>query len=224
MLNNSKIKAVIFDFDGIIVNTQVYHWVAWKKTLSKYGVALDETDNLVTRGADRRDVLLSLLKLHNIIWKESKIQKVLKEKNEFYKFLISDINKVELLPETFFLIKWLRKHGFKVGIATLSKNAILIIKKIEIEKYFDVIVDPETVLKVKPDPEVFFKAAALLGLNSWECLGIEDSQIGIDAINAAFMASLAIDYNNNIQDARLTISSTKELSPQLFLDFIKSYK
>ncbi len=223
MKNKTKIKAVIFDFDGIIVNTQAYHWVAWRKTLSKYGVILDETDNLITRGLDRREVLLGLLELHQLNWTEIKIEKVLYDKNEFYKFLISDINKVELLPETFIFIKWLKKNGYKTAIATLSKNSLAIIKKLDIEQYFDVIVDPETIDKTKPDPEVFFKATKLLGLNPWECVGIEDSQIGINAINAAFMASLAIDYNNNIIGATWAITSTKELSSQLFLNFIKIF-
>ena len=139
----------------------------------------------------------------------------MEEKNEKYLTLLNDLNEAHILEGIKGFIIALKEEKFELAVASASKNAPLILKKIGLYKYFDIIVDPSSV-RGKPFPDIFQKGAELLELNINECVGIEDSSAGIDAINDAGIFSIGIGDKEILGKADVVLKSTKLLS----LDFI----
>jgi beta-phosphoglucomutase len=131
-------------------------------------------------------------------------------KNEYYKELIQQITPEDLLPGIETLLKDLKAAGIKAALASASRNAGTIIRQLQVEDMFDVITDPGQLKKGKPDPEQFFMAAELLKIPTRNCVGVEDAQAGIDAINGAGIFSVGVgDY---LMNADWKCSSTEELT------------
>ena len=114
------------------------------------------------------------------------------KKNATYRKLIRTITPAHLLPGMGALLAQLRAHGIRTALASVSHNAAEIVKRLGIEKDLDFIVDPRDVVKGKPDPEVFFRAAEALGIPNDCCAGIEDARPGIQAIKEAGMFAVGI--------------------------------
>lgn len=221
MNDNRKIKAVIFDFDGVIANTDLYHFIAWKKSVRIIDLNIDQSIQKNLRGLTREATLLQILKLNDKKISKQEFEDVLLLKNKLYNEFIFDISIDDVLPGIIDFLSWLQKNNFKIAMASISKNAEKIIKNIGIYKYFDVIVDPTKIEKIKPEPEIFISASKLLEIKPWECIGIEDSQVGIDAINSSLMISIGIDFHGDLQNCFSNLGSTKELTPEYFSNLIK---
>jgi len=86
----------------------------------------------------------------------------------------------------------LKEKNMKIGLASASQNARTILSNLKLTHYFDVIVDAKDLIKPKPDPEIFARAADALGFYPEECTGVEDAKAGIEAINAAMMKAVGI--------------------------------
>lgn len=221
----NSIKAVIFDFDGVIANTDLYHFLAWKKAVRKIGINMDPSIQDRLRGLTREDTLKKILKIFNVDISEKQFNEITELKNQLYKeYFDEDVSIQDVLPGILVFLKYLKENNYKVGLASISKNAETIIEKIGIREYFDVIVDPSTVEKVKPQPDIFLMAARLLNVRPWECVGIEDSQVGVEAINSSMMRSICIDFHNSLSMCSLKLNSTQQLTPERFLKFINEYK
>lgn len=215
------IKAVIFDFDGVLANTDLYHFIAWKKAVRLIGINMDQSIQHLLRGLTREATLEKILSIFEKKITQEEFIAVTKEKNKLYKKFIEEVTIDEVLPGIIDFLKWLKKNGYKTGVASISKNSGSIIKNIKLDKYIDVVVDPETIEHIKPAPDIFITAAKMLDIKSWECIGIEDSQVGIDAINSSLMLSIGIDFHNDLERCSLKLNSTAELTPERFLEFIK---
>ncbi|CEH34101.1 HAD-SF-IA-v3: HAD hydrolase, family IA, variant 3 [Romboutsia lituseburensis] len=108
-------------------------------------------------------------------------------------------------------LKYLKENNIKVALASASKNAPLILDKLELRDYFEVIVDPSSVKQGKPAPDIFLEGARLIGLNPNDCIGVEDSEAGVIAINDSNMLSIGIGSEENLNHADVVIPSTKIL-------------
>ena len=208
-------KGIIFDLDGVIVDTAPFHYLAWKETAEKLGIKIDEEFNETLKGIDRYNSLQRILNFENVALSETEKEKFMEEKNEKYLTLLNDLNEAHILEGIKGFIIALKEEKFELAVASASKNAPLILKKIGLYKYFDIIVDPSSV-RGKPFPDIFQKGAELLELNINECVGIEDSSAGIDAINDAGIFSIGIGDKEILGKADVVLKSTKLLS----LDFI----
>ncbi len=221
-MNNRKIEAVIFDFDGVLANTDLYHFIAWKKAIRKAGINLDPSVQGEIRGLTREATLKKILSIFDKEINSKLAEEIQDDKNTLYKELINDVTKEEILPGIVDFLKYLKENDYKIGVASVSKNSETIIKNIGLSKYIDVIVDPDTVREMKPSGEIFVAAAKLLGVTPWKCVGIEDSQVGIDAINNSFMQSIGIDFHGGgLTNCGLKLRTTALLTPKVFEDFIK---
>lgn len=226
-MTNTKtnvIKAVIFDFDGVLANTDLYHFIAWKKAVRLIDINMDQSIQHKLRGLTREATLSKILEIFNKEISENKFQEVMKEKNKLYKTFLKEVTIDDVLPGIIDFLSWLKENNYKTGVASISKNSGAIIKNIGLDKYIDIIVDPETIQHIKPEPDIFIMASKLLNIRPWECIGIEDSQVGIDAINSSLMLSIGIDFHNDLERCSLKLKSTAELTPDRFLNFIKELK
>lgn len=213
------IKAFIFDLDGVITDTAEYHYLAWKKTSDLLGIPFDKEFNENLKGVSRMASLEKILERankQNELSEDEKL-KLATDKNEFYKQLIQKVTKNDLLPGIEQLLKKLRRENIKIGLASASKNAMTVIKGLQVGDYFDFIADAAKCENSKPAPDIFIMAAEGLGVEPEYCVGIEDAEAGIEAINAAKMFSVGVGEAESMKNADIIVTSTAELN----LEYIK---
>lgn len=187
-----KYKGVIFDLDGVICSTDHYHYLAWKALADRLGAYFDETINNRLRGVSRMASLEIVLERYDGELSEEEKLAAAEEKNNTYRELLKQMSPADLAPEVKATLDWLRAQGLLLGIGSSSKNTKFILERIGLGGYFDAISDGTNITRSKPDPEVFLKGAAFLGLEPKDCLVVEDAKAGIEAALAAGMDAAAI--------------------------------
>ncbi len=171
------IKGFIFDFDGVIVDTNKYHFDSWKKSLSFFNIDFNEKIYNKIKGLSRKNSLEILTYNNDQILENQKIE-LLKKKNDIFLDLIKNLTSNDLMPGVKdFIYNFKKTH--KIGVASSSKNANYILKKIKCNHFFDVIVDSNIVQESKPNPKVFLKCADFLNLKPEHCIVFEDSKNGL---------------------------------------------
>lgn len=176
-----KYKAVIFDLDGVICHTDMYHYQAWKQIADELGIYFDEEINNRLRGVSRMESFEIILELYEgTMSLEDKVVYTTR-KNEAYKELLKNMSPADLSPEVKETLDGLRAKGLKLAIGSSSKNAGVILERLGLDGYFDAVSDGNNITRSKPDPEVFVKAAQLVGEASGDCLVVEDAKAGLEA-------------------------------------------
>ncbi|MFD1163849.1 beta-phosphoglucomutase [Hwangdonia seohaensis] len=208
---------IIFDLDGVIVDTAKYHFLAWKHLADDLGFEFTETHNELLKGVSRVRSLEILLDIGNIKLSEEKKQEILISKNEDYLSYITKMGPEEILPGVTALLDTLDGLGIQYVLGSASKNATLILKKVNLFERFIGIVDGNSVSKAKPDPEVFLLGAKMLKLKPEKCIVFEDAIAGVEAANAANMISIGIGDKQTLQKADFNFKDLTEISS----DFIK---
>ena len=208
------IQGVIFDLDGVITDTAHLHFLAWKALGDSLGVEITLELNEGLKGLGRQETLTLILKEAGLYdqYTETERQALADRKNRTYVASLESLGPQDLLPGIGDCLKDLKKRGIKIGLASSSQNAGLIIKKLGLEPYFDAMVDPRSLSKGKPDPEIYLKAAAALGLSPAKCAGVEDARAGIEAIRAAGMTAIALGQSLEQVPADYHLSSTRDLA------------
>lgn len=203
-----KIKAVIFDLDGVIVTTDDCHYRAWKQIADEENIYFDREINERLRGVSRLGSLNILLERAEKEYSDEEKCVLMQKKNEQYIKLIRSLSVDDILPGVMNNLVRLKDNGIRIAIGSSSKNAPIILKQIGLENYFNAVSDGNNISRSKPDPEVFVAAADMLGIGYEECLVVEDADAGILAGKAAGMKTLAI---NKAQGGDYTASSLAEI-------------
>ena len=188
----ARIKALLFDLDGVIVSTEKNHFEAWRETASKLGIPFSEHDNEALKGVNRLDSLKQILKLGNKTVSAEEFESLLVFKNDMYLDSITTLSKDDLLPGVHALLLQAKSMGVKIGLGSSSKNAPMILTRLGITDLFDVIIDGNGVTHPKPDPEVFLNGAKALALAPSDCLVFEDASSGIAAAKAGGFIAIGI--------------------------------
>ncbi len=206
-------QAVIFDLDGVIVDTAEYHYQGWKKLADELGVPFDRQANEKLRGVPRRESLLLLLG-HNP--GEEKIREYTDRKNGYYLDLVQTLKPGDVLPGAGELIGGLKRAGFRIALASSSKNARLVLSKIQMTEAFDAVVDGREIQRGKPDPELFLLSARRLDAEPARCVVVEDAESGIEAAIAAGMHHLGIGDAKNLPRAERVVAGLAEVGVEDF--------
>lgn len=185
-------RAVIFDLDGVICFTDQYHYQAWKQLADKIGVYFDEQINGRLRGVSRMDSLDIILERADREYSGEEKAQMAEEKNAIYVRLLENMTPADLSAEVKETLDELRNRGYLLAIGSSSKNTKKILKQIGLENYFDAISDGTNITKSKPDPEVFLKAAEMLGKLPEDCLVVEDAMAGIEAASRGGFKSAGV--------------------------------
>ena len=153
------IQGVIFDLDGVITDTAHLHFLAWKALGDSLGVEITLELNERLKGLGRQETLTLILKESGLYDKytETERQALADRKNRTYVASLESLGPQDLLPDIGDCLRDLKKRGIKIGLASSSQNAGLIIKKLGLEPYFEAMVDPRSLSKGKPDPEIYLK-------------------------------------------------------------------
>jgi beta-phosphoglucomutase len=199
MKTNNNLKGLIFDLDGVLVSTEHNHFLAWQKTARLLGIDFSEKENENLKGISRVDSLRHILKLGNTVVSDREFNELLEFKNESYIESIKALSQQNCLKGVVTTLINAKEKGLKLAVGSSSKNAKHILKLIEIEEFFDVVIDGNMVENLKPNPEVFLKAAEELGLETSDCLVFEDASSGIQAAKAGGFTAVGVG-NENIKE------------------------
>lgn len=195
------IKGLIFDLDGVVVNTAVYHFQAWNRLANSLGFEFTEEDNERLKGVSRMESLNILLEIGGLTLPTKEKLRLASVKNEWYKEFINQMTASEILPGVTNFIDLVKSHGYQTALGTASRNAPLILERIGMQKTFDAIIDGNHVTKAKPDPEVFLKASAALNLEPSQCVVFEDAIAGLEAAHRAGMKCIGVGDQKTLTEA-----------------------
>lgn len=196
MLQYSYMKAVLFDFNGVIIDDEHLQEEAIRVALDGSGYTLSK-DEFIAHfvGRSNLDGFASFVSAGDV-------SELLDRKRKVYSSLLSD--KIPIIPEVIGFARRLHSRGFLLAIVSGSpKHEILdILDRMEIAKLFSVIISSDDVSKGKPDPEGYLLAAESLGVSSNKCVVIEDSPAGLEAAKRAGMKSIAINSTHSFSQLK----------------------
>ena len=210
----AQLKGVIFDLDGVLVDTAALHYLAWKAVSDEHGLAFDRDVNKGLLGVSRAASLEVILKHNGVDWPSERKQEVLKKKNEIYKESLKTLTSASLLDGVEPMLHSLRKNGIKIALASASRNARTVCDRLGILSLFDAISDVEKAQLPKPEPDLFLNAASMLGEYPSDCLGVEDALAGIEAIKKAGMKAVAVSLETTLAD--ICVAESRALNLELF--------
>lgn len=205
-------RGVIFDLDGVIVDSAKYHYQAWRRIANLLGFDFTEEQNEALKGVGRVESLQHILRWGEV-YKSEKEQTELRDiKNQWYLELISDMGTDELLPGVKQMMDDLKDVGVKIALGSASKNSRNILKAVELISYFDSIIDGTKTTRSKPDPQTFTMAAEELQLPIEDCVVIEDSQKGLLAAKRGGFDTIGIGDADHLEANVITVPDIAHLN------------
>jgi beta-phosphoglucomutase len=206
MTNN--IQAVIWDLDGVIIDSADEHRRAWQRLAREEGRVMTDADFWTTFGKRNDDILASL-------WGNLPPEEVLAlsdRKEMYFRELIRDT--AAPLPGAIELMRELHDSGYAQALASSTpvENIQLISDVLVLKRYLSILVSGETVARGKPAPDIFLKAAAELHTDPKICLVIEDAIAGVEAAHAAGMRCIAVAGNRDLPGLRKAELMVKDLT------------
>lgn len=185
-----ELKGVIFDLDGVLVNTVELHYHAWKQMFGELGIVYDSNDRDRFRGVHQRQILLT--KAHEHRLSEAQISHYLARKDNHYRRLLADARDEIVHAPVIALLHEARAHRLRIGLASSSTNARLVLEIAGLRPLFDAVADGFTVCRNKPAPDIFVWVAGALDLNPEEIVVLEDGSAGVQAARSAGMFVVGI--------------------------------
>lgn len=207
---SNSIQAVIWDLDGVIIDSADEHRQAWQRLAREEGVSVTDADFWATFGKRNDDII-------PVFWgtlPPERLQELANRKETYFRELIRKT--AAPLPGTMELMRGLHEAGFAQALASSApiENIKLISDVLGLEKYLSVLVSGETVARGKPAPDIFLKAAKELGIDPAHCVVIEDAVAGVQAAHAAGMRCIAVAGNRDLpglREAELMVKSLTEV-------------
>jgi beta-phosphoglucomutase family hydrolase len=188
----NKVKAVIFDLDGTLVDSEPNYSEADDKMLAEYGIAeLDTEMKNKYVGIGTKEMMEDIKKIYHI---NESIANLVAKKNKYYLEIAK--KNTPVFPEMHKFLKFLKSNNYPLALASGSSPEIIdtVLTITKLKEYFDVVLSAEQVENGKPAPDVFLEAAKQLGVASENCLVVEDSQPGVEAAKNASMYCMALPY------------------------------
>ncbi len=186
------IRGLIFDLDGVLVHTDVLHYQAWKALAGRLGLPFTQEQGDRCRGISRMGSLEILLENSGRTYTDQEKLRMAEEKNDGYRALLQGLTPGDVPEGTAETLEELRRRGYRLALASSSKNAGLILARTGLDALLDQVVDGNQISRSKPDPEVFLRAARLLELPPEDCVGVDDALAGVESARAAGMTAAAI--------------------------------
>lgn len=194
------LKGIIFDMDGVLINSEPFHFEVWKETLRRRGICIDYEIYKPCIGSTIDFLMQIFHDNYNVDLNDTDL---IREMKEIKQEMIEQKGYPPLIPYVKELLAELAGKGYKIAVASSSPQYYIeeVTKYWDIQKYFDILVSGEGVEHPKPAPDVFLKAAHMLGVLPDECLVVEDSENGSRAAKAAGMVCMAyLNQDSGKQD------------------------
>lgn len=221
------ISAIIFDMDGVIVDSEPVHYDIETSVMTELGISITEKEYHAYVGRTAMDMWTDLIDRFKL---DISVEEVIQKSRAMYHHRLHYTDQPHAIDGTVALIKGLHEMGKKLVLASSStlENIHLVIGKHQLSQYFDQIVGGDEVTCGKPDPEIFNLAATRVKTLPSQCLVIEDSRNGVAAAKAAGMR--CIGFNNPsspgqlLYDADLVVTDMSELTAHNIFDILQKVK
>ncbi len=215
------IKAIIFDMDGTIVDTEPVQFEAFKEIVAEIDIELTKERFKSMMGVSTKQNMINLLKENNLDT-EPFVEELVNKKEIIYLEKVKD----KIKPKSCAVekIKELKQQGYKIAIASSSimQEINLISKSLNIRKFIDAYVGGDSMEKSKPAPDIFLKAAELMNVKPNECIVIEDSSTGYEAALNADMKCIVVPSTvfkqSNFKKAFKVLDTLCELNMEMIQD------
>lgn len=207
-------KGVIFDMDGVIIDSEPIHVKLEKEILEEAGGDYSQIKPTDFMGTTDAELWRTLKERFHLTFSVEELIHIKRER------FIANLDQIPLVDHVLAFMATLRARGYKLGLASANnKRAVEAVKdRFGLAKFIDVFIHGELVAKGKPDPEIFLVAAREMGLKPEDCLVIEDTRNGVLAAKRAGMKCIGFrNKNSGAQDlsaADLIVSSYQELTPE----------
>lgn len=206
------LKACIFDLDGVIVDTAIYHYKAWRRLANSLGFDFTEEQNEELKGISRVESLKIILNWGSIRKTDEEMEQLATQKNNWYVAMIKEMTPAQILPGAKEFLDDVKANSYLIALGSASKNSELILTQIGLTRYFDVLIDGNKVAKSKPDPEVFLVAAKELNVKPEECVVFEDAIAGVQAAKNGNMKVIGIGDKTILKIADLVVNGLDEMT------------
>ena len=215
------LKAVLFDLDGVLVDSHYLHYKSWKMLAEYLKLELTQTQADAFRGMAREECMRVMFEEfnHQKAPNFSEINRLTTMKNDWYLDILNNAQQDELvLPGAIELLEELNKKGVRSLVASGSKNAKQVIECAKLSAYFYDVIDRHDIKNTKPDPEIFLLALKRSEANANEVVGVEDALLGIESLKAANLKSIGIGEYANTAD--LHLKNIQELNYELMCNLL----
>ncbi|HYV55607.1 MAG TPA: HAD family phosphatase [Chitinophagaceae bacterium] len=212
------IQTVIFDMDGVIIDSEPVYFKIDKEMFEELNIAVSFEEHSTYVGTSSQNMWDAIIKKHGIPGDPGKLMR--KEYNLYMDYLVN-ANDLQPIDGVMELINGLHENNFKLILASSSRMEIIdiILKKFKLSDLFIAKVSGSELAHSKPHPEIFLRSAQLAGSEPKECIVIEDSKNGVAAAKAAGMKCIGFlnpsSGHQNLKDADRVIQSFKELNADL---------
>jgi len=210
----NRSKAVLWDMDGTLVNSEELHWISWRNTMAKEGVVITREQFLSTFGQRNDSIVPAWL---GCAATAERIGRIADAKEELYRHLVRRVGVAPELGVATWLDR-LKKHGWQQAIASAAPRANIdaVLEALSADHVFQSIVSAEDVHRGKPDPEVYVLAASRVGVPAERCIVVEDAGAGIEGARRAGMRSIGVSHNGKVLHADVVVESLERLEPDAF--------
>ncbi len=183
------LKAVLFDFDGVIADTLTYHVDAWQRVFADYGVRIAAEDVYLLEGQLAENIGRQLARQKGLALDDATLAQLVRQKRMIY----NQITRAQVYPNARHAIEFLKQHRIKIALVTGSiRKNIEPVTGNEFLALFDVMIFGDEVANTKPHPEPYLTAAKKLQVAPKDCLVIENAPMGIRAAKLAGMVCVAL--------------------------------
>jgi len=210
----NRSKAVLWDMDGTLVNSEELHWISWRNTMAKEGVVITREQFHSTFGQRNDSIVPAWL---GCAATAERIGRIADAKEELYRHLVRRVGVAPELGVATWLDR-LKKHGWQQAIASAAPRANIdaVLEALSADHVFQSIVSAEDVHRGKPDPEVYVLAASRVGVPAERCIVVEDAGAGIEGARRAGMRSIGVSHNGKVLHADVVVESLERLEPDAF--------
>ncbi len=216
----SVCRAVLWDMDGTLIDSEEFHWISWREAMANEGIAITREQFLSSFGQRNDSILPQWL---GAAATPERIARIADAKEELYRDLIRK-HGIEPLPGVLKWVRQLHEQGWLQAIATAAPraNVEVIIEALGAANRFQGIVSAEDVRKGKPDPEVYLIAASRVGAPPDRCVVVEDAVAGVEGAHRAGMRSIGVSHNGKHLPADVVAKSLDLLDPDTFEKLLQS--
>ena len=210
----STVRAVLWDMDGTLIDSEEFHWISWRDTMRKEGIPITREQFLATFGQRNDSILPQWL---GVAATPERIERIATAKEKEYRDLVRQ-HGMTPLPGVATWLQRLHETGWLQAVASAAprENIDVVLEALSAKQLFQAIVSAEDVHHGKPDPEVFQLAASRLGAPAARSIVVEDAVAGVEAARSAGMHSIGVSRDGKHLPADIIVQSLEQLDTKAF--------
>jgi beta-phosphoglucomutase family hydrolase len=207
-------RAVLWDMDGTLIDSEEFHWISWRETMAKEGIAITREQFLSSFGQRNDSIVPKWLGATST---PERAERISNAKEEFYRQLVRTEG-MKPLPGVASWLQRLHEQGWLQAVASAAPraNVEIVLETLSVAHFFQGIVSAEDVHRGKPDPEVYLIAASRVGASPERCIVVEDAAAGVEGARRAGMRSIGVSHNGKVLPADVVVTSLDLLEPDAF--------